>query len=98
MARKYQRRGPYRGLPSLQPGDRVAQARLVSGFSCFLPKRDDSSHPGGNPIVLRTTSASPRARLLIVAASLLMLSGLFPASVGAVAPSGAPTLLTPTEG
>jgi hypothetical protein len=43
-------------------------------------------------------TVSPRARSLAAAAALLMLAGLFPAAVGAVPPSGAPTLLNPTEG
>jgi hypothetical protein len=41
------------------------------------------------------SSRSSRARILSVAAALLMIAGLFPAAVGAVAPSGAPTLLNP---
>ena len=41
---------------------------------------------------------SSRARVLTVLAALLMVGGILPSSVGAVAPSGAPTLLTPTEG
>ena len=40
-------------------------------------------------------TVSPRARFLATAAALLMLAGLFPAAAGAVAPSGAPTLLNP---
>jgi hypothetical protein len=44
------------------------------------------------------SSRSSRARIFSVAAALVMLAGLFPAAVGAVAPSGAPTLLNPTDG
>jgi hypothetical protein len=44
------------------------------------------------------SSRSSRARILSVAAALLMIVGLLPAGVSAAPPSGAPTLLTPTEG
>jgi hypothetical protein len=44
------------------------------------------------------SSHSSRARILSVAAALLMIAGLFPAAVGAVPPSGAPTLLQPADG
>ncbi len=44
------------------------------------------------------SNRSSRARIFSVAAALVMLAGLFPAAVGAVAPSGAPTLLNPGSG
>ena len=41
---------------------------------------------------------SNRARLLSLAATVLLVGGMLPATVAAVAPSGAPTLQTPTAG
>ena len=41
---------------------------------------------------------SRHARVASVIAGIVVLAGLFPAAVGAAPPSGAPTLLTPTEG
>jgi hypothetical protein len=59
-----------------------------------------SAQSGGTRIVLNAHRAMPRAgtRILVVAAALLMIVGLFPAGVSAVPPSGAPTLITPAEG
>jgi hypothetical protein len=44
------------------------------------------------------TSRSSRARILSVAAALLMIAGLFPAAVSAGPPSGSPTLVNPENG
>ena len=44
------------------------------------------------------SSRSSRARILSVAAALLMIVGLFPAAVSAGPPSGAPTLVNPDNG
>src|SRR6202008_4301654 len=53
---------------------------------------------GGTSIVPSASSRSPRVRFLSIAAAVLMVVGLLPAGASAAPPSGAPTLLTPTEG